>query len=52
LWSSIETSDIICWNELSPIISLTHCIPLGEKMEKPEDDPVKVSDGNIPYYLS
>jgi hypothetical protein len=27
------------WKELSPVLSLTHDIPFGEKMENPEDDP-------------
>jgi len=31
--------DIISWKEESPVFSFTHCIPLGEKMEKPEDEP-------------
>jgi hypothetical protein len=28
---------------LSPVFSLTHCIPLGEKMEKPDEEPNRVS---------
>lgn len=40
LFSSTEASDIISWNELSPVFSFTHCIPLGENIEKPDDDPV------------
>ena len=39
LWSSIETSEIICWNVLSPVFSFTHWMPFGEKMEKPDEDP-------------
>lgn len=27
------------WNEVSPVFSLTHCMPFGENIEKPEDDP-------------
>ncbi len=40
LWSSMETSEIICWKELSPVLSLTHWIPLGEKMENPDEEPI------------
>lgn len=40
LTSFISAEAIISSNELSPVFSLTHCIPLGEKMEKPEEDPV------------
>jgi hypothetical protein len=39
LFSSTEADDIISWKEESPVFSLTHCTPLGEKMENPEDDP-------------
>jgi hypothetical protein len=28
------------WKEVSPVFPFTHCIPLGEKIEKPEEDPV------------
>jgi hypothetical protein len=31
--------EIMSWKELSPVLSLTHDIPFGEKMENPEDDP-------------
>ena len=27
------------WKEVSPVFSLTHEIPLGENMEKPDEDP-------------
>jgi hypothetical protein len=27
------------WKELSPVFSLTHSIPFGEKMENPDDEP-------------
>lgn len=27
------------WNEVSPVFSFTHWIPLGEKIEKPDEDP-------------
>lgn len=39
LFSSTEQEDIISWKEESPVFSLTHCIPFGEKIENPEDDP-------------
>lgn len=39
LWSSTETSDMVRWKDWSPVLVLTHWIPLGEKMEKPDDDP-------------
>lgn len=39
LWSSTETSDIVRWKDRSPVLLLTHSIPLGEKIEKPEEEP-------------
>jgi hypothetical protein len=33
--------EIMSWNELSPVLSLTHDIPFGEKMENPEDEPTR-----------
>jgi len=39
LFSSTEADDIISWKEESPVFSFTHWIPLGEKIENPEDDP-------------
>ena len=41
LWSSAVLAVIISWNDESPVFSLTHCIPRGEKMENPEEDPTK-----------
>jgi hypothetical protein len=29
------------WKEVSPVFSLTHWMPRGEKIEKPEEEPVK-----------
>ena len=40
LLSSTVELEIISWNELSPVFSLTHCIPFGEKIENPEEDPM------------
>jgi len=40
LFSSTEALDIISWNEESPVLSATHWIPFGEKMENPEEEPV------------
>lgn len=34
-------SMIICWKLLSPVFSLTHWMPLGEKIENPDDDPLR-----------
>ena len=31
------------WNEVSPVFSLTHWIPLGEKIENPDDAPTRRS---------
>lgn len=39
LFSSTDAEDIISWNEESPVFSLTHWIPLGEKIENPDEDP-------------
>ena len=39
LLSSTAAEEIISWKELSPVFSFTHCIPFGEKMENPDDDP-------------
>lgn len=39
LLSSTVAWEIISWNELSPVFSLTHWIPFGEKIEKPDEDP-------------
>jgi hypothetical protein len=41
LLSSTVACEIISSKELSPVFSLTHCIPLGENIENPEDDPVR-----------
>jgi hypothetical protein len=30
---------MVRWNELSPVLEFTHEIPLGEKIEKPEEEP-------------
>ena len=27
------------WKDVSPVFSLTHWMPLGEKIEKPDDEP-------------
>jgi hypothetical protein len=42
LFSSTEAEDIISWKEESPVFSLTHWMPFGEKIEKPEDDPMRM----------
>lgn len=39
LVSSTAALDIMSWKELSPVFSLIHCMPFGEKMENPEDEP-------------
>jgi hypothetical protein len=39
LLSSVEDDKIISWKDESPVFSLTHWMPLGEKIEKPDDDP-------------
>lgn len=39
LLSSTYADEIISWKEESPVFSLTHWIPLGEKIENPEDEP-------------
>ena len=39
LFSSTEADVIISWNEESPVFSLTHCMPFGEKIEKPDEEP-------------
>jgi len=39
LLSSTEADDIISRNEESPVFSFTHCMPLGEKMENPDEEP-------------
>lgn len=39
LFSSTEEAEIISWKEESPVLSLTHCIPFGEKIENPDDEP-------------
>jgi hypothetical protein len=28
------------WNEVSPVFSLTHWMPFGEKMENPDEEPI------------
>jgi hypothetical protein len=50
LLSSIEVWVTISWNDLSPVFSLTHWTPFGEKIEKPEEDPRIVSNDQI-YFL-
>jgi len=40
LLSSTDASEIISWKEESPVFSFTHCMPFGEKIENPEEDPV------------
>ena len=40
LLSSTAEDDSMSWKDLSPVLPLTHCIPLGEKIENPEEDPV------------
>ena len=40
LLSSTDEDEIMSWKEESPVFSLTHWIPLGEKIEKPDDDPI------------
>lgn len=47
LVSSTAAFAIISWNELSPVFSLIHWIPLGEKIEKPEEEPEGVSKRHI-----
>ena len=39
LFSSTDAEDIISAKEESPVFSLTHWIPFGEKIENPDDDP-------------
>ena len=39
LLSSTEADVIISWKEESPVFSFTHCIPLGENIEKPDEEP-------------
>src|SRR5580692_9229666 len=39
LFSSLEVVVTISWNERSPVFSLTHWMPLGEKSEYPEEEP-------------
>src|SRR5271163_2542114 len=59
LLSSTVEWEIISWNELSPVFSLTHWIPFGEKIEKPDEDPaaylVRCNTGaailSLPIYL-
>ena len=43
LLSSTEEAEIISWKEESPVLSFTHCIPFGEKMENPDEDPIVLS---------
>lgn len=43
LFSSTDAEDIISWNDESPVFSLTHEIPFGEKIENPDDEPTSVS---------
>jgi hypothetical protein len=38
--SSTDASEIISWKEESPVFSFIHCMPFGEKIENPEEDPV------------
>jgi hypothetical protein len=40
LLSSTDASEIISWKEESPVFSFIHCMPFGEKIENPEEDPV------------
>ncbi len=40
LLSSTEEEEIMSWKDESPVFSLTHWMPLGEKIEKPDDDPM------------
>jgi hypothetical protein len=39
LLSSTEADEIMSWKDVSPVFSLTHAIPFGEKIEKPDDEP-------------
>src|SRR5579862_5650685 len=39
LSSSEVVEDIISWKDVSPVFSFTHCMPFGEKMENPDDEP-------------
>jgi hypothetical protein len=39
LLSSTAAVDIMSRKELSPVLSFTHWMPLGENIEKPEEDP-------------
>lgn len=43
--SSAAAVKIISWKELSPVFSLIHCMPFGEKMENPDDEPRAISSG-------
>ena len=56
LFSSTEADEIISWKEESPVFSFTHWIPFGEKMEKPDEDPIcqvshafKISDARTSH---
>ena len=40
LLSSIYADCIMSWKEESPVLSLTHWIPLGENIENPDEDPI------------
>lgn len=37
--SSLTAFWMVSWNDVSPVFSLTHSMPLLEKIEKAEDDP-------------
>jgi hypothetical protein len=39
LLSSIDDVQIMSWKEVSPVLSLTHWMPLGENIEKPDEEP-------------
>ncbi len=47
LFSSTDADEIISWNDESPVFSFTHCIPFGEKMENPDEDPTACEDPNL-----
>ncbi len=52
LFSSTEAEEIISWKEESPVFSLTHWIPFGEKMENPDEDPMVKSATLFRYVVS